>query len=142
MSYTVKDVQGVNLTGEFVVTIEKALLREYTNNGITQTSINLRLKKDNGHTTFDTIYWKDETQSYDQKKMDKISKALRITAGTTFNTISDWLIHIEGKKMVINIKESNDKFDSKGNKKLYISFYKPYDPEEASIEIKDEDLPF
>lgn len=147
MSYTVKEVSN-GRTGDFHVTIEKCEIKEFTFDGKVSKAINLKYKKLNGGVTFDHIY--EKNGEWDTVKMDKISKALRITAGTNFNSIQEWLNHIENKQMSINIKESLDKVDREGNPKLYISFYKPVEDvvvnnEELykkSLEISDDDLPF
>lgn len=141
MSYIVKEVSN-GRTGDFQVTIESCEIKEFTFDGKVSKAINLKYKKLNGGVTFDNIY--EKNGEWDTVKMDKISKALRITAGTNFNSIQEWLNHILNKQMSINIKESLDKVDREGNPKLYISFYKPVEDElfKKSLEISDDDLPF
>jgi len=86
--------------------------------------------KGNDNVIFDTIWQREENGqvTFDEKKMNKYSQALKIENGLVFEGVNEWLEYISGKELVVCVR-----FDKEKGKD-YISYYRS---KKEDDELKD-----
>ena len=81
----------------------------------------------------DTIWQKDMGDgsfAYDEKKLNKYSKALRLENGKVYDDIWGWIADVMGRNIIACIK-----VDTQDTNKRYISYFKPED----EVELKEDE---
>ena len=81
----------------------------------------------------DTIWQKDMGDgsfAYDEKKLNKYSKALRLENGKVYDDIWGWIADVMGRNIIACIK-----VDTQDPNKRYISYFKPED----EVELKEDE---
>mgnify|MGYP003503611159 FL=1 len=98
--------------------------------------VNYETKKEiiNDDSVFKDTIWQKETEdgsfAYDEKKLNKYSKALRLENGKVYDDIWGWIADVMGRNIIACIK-----VDTQDPNKRYISYFKPED----EVELKEDE---
>jgi len=153
MSYNLTDFKDENDydvvdEGKYEAIIEKFEIKVAKSSGNEYVSIQYRIRSDvdqkyGNRVIFDILTKESTGDFFNRKKLTRLIKAAYpINPPLDFATLDDIFNQLLGKKIIINVRISENEYNGEKNKQNYVYFYEPTKFADKTLDnVKDDDVP-